>query len=177
MFKLLPLIILISLYGCKLKEEDDVLSCSFDEQHFHNSSSDSFSLGEMVGQKFIVNADVKLTKIVLQMDVQNSQTLSLSLFKNVSGTPADAQLIEKVTVTSSNYATTDKVTFKFKGKLLSPGENYYFILESTGGAFAVNMQTASVFNIIGEVWEYRSSSWSSDTSVDLSFQVAGECIL
>ena len=171
------LLFLLLLVGCK-KEDDGVTSCSFYEEHFGGLYNSTYVLGEKASQRFNITNGFSLKKITLEMDLLNSQTVTLSVYKAVNGqsTPAGGNLLGQSTITSSNVANTGKIEFPFNGVSLG-GEyyDYYLIIEATGGSFEMTSQYRSIFNIYGEIWGYSSGTWTRDDDYDFSFSLGGNC--
>lgn len=172
---MIPLMALSLLISCNKKDDDDGMSCSFYEEHFGGIYSATFVPGEKAAQRFKLTRSTALTKITLEMDLLNSQSITMSVHQGGNGSPTGSTRVAQSTILSSSVSNTGKVSFNFNGTRLSSGTDYYLILESTGGNFEMTMQYRSFFDIYGEVWEYSSSTWNDDPDYDFSFSMNGGC--
>lgn len=114
--------------------------------------------------------------MTLEMDLENSTSVSLSVYRALDGTesPDNSELIGKSTVISSTRTNSGKISFKFKG-VDSPSGWYYYIIEPEGGDISMKLHSASWWDFLGEVWVFESSSWTRNNSYDYSFGIAGDC--
>lgn len=174
-FSLMSLPFLIS---CK-SDDGSSTTCNFYEEHFHDSTTMTYTLGQKAAQRFNITNGFKLKKITLEMHVLNSDTITLSVYKAVNGqtTPAGGNLLGQSTIQSDLVANTGKIEFPFSGSPFLGGENYdyYLILEATGGDFEVTVQSASWFDLYGEIWTYSASTWTKNVNYDFSFALSGDC--
>jgi hypothetical protein len=168
---------LVLFSSCNKKGDDKIMSCSFYEEHFGSGSNSTYTIGQKAAQRFIVTSSATIKAITLEMDLLNSQTVTLSLYRENSGntTPANNVLLAQTTITSSHVANSGKIEFKLSSSSVVSGNDYYFVLESTGGSFEMTKQTTSIFDLYGEVWKYNSSAWTSDQNYDFSFSITGGC--
>lgn len=173
----LSFLLLFSLISCNSKDDDSGISCSFREEHFGGTSTETYNLGQKAAQRFILNRSMSLSTITLEMDLLNSQTVTMTVLKlTPTGTqlPTNSTEIARATINSGSVANIGKITFSFNSPRLEGGE-YYYIIEALGGSFEITKQSAWPFDIYGEVWKLSGGAWTKDTNYDFSFAAAGGC--
>ncbi len=171
--------LLITISCKKVKESDPIeSSCNFTEEYFGGMSLTTYAEGEKAAQRFNVVSKFHITQVTFELDVMNSESVTLFVYRAIDGenTPGGT-LLGKTTIQSDMVQNTGKISFNFKKGPLVGGEtyDYYFILEAAGGSFRLRKSYKPLFDLVGEVWEFDGINWIKRQDYDLSIGMKGKC--